>query len=795
MSQESRERVSEIFDVAMDLAPPERAGYLDTACAGDPGLRAEIEALLSAADRATGWIHGLAGRLGLDALQDDPDTVLPEARIGPYRLVRLIGRGGMGSVYLAERADEHFEKLVALKLLPMGLRDAERRRRFLAERQILAGLSHPHIAALLDGGVTGDGTPYFVMEHVDGRPIDDFCDAQGLDLDARIDLFLQVCDAVAAAHRNLVVHRDLKPPNVLVDAEGRVKLLDFGIAKTLEDGDETQMGPRPMTPRYAAPELFAGGVVTTAADVYSLGVLLQELLVGVGPRGAEPVPRTGPGESTWDEEAPPPSHCATRPLEGDPADPEERARRRGTTPGGLRVRLQGDLDRIVQMALRPEPDRRYRSVDEFAADLRRYRADLPVRARPLTPGYRARKFVRRHRIPVLASTAAGLLAIAVAVLGIMHVVSTTRQARVIAAERDRAEQMRDFLVETFLNSDPNVNRGEEVTARELLDRGAAVVEEKLDGQPLSQALMMATMADVYVTLALNDRARPLLERARSLHEELGTTDGPDHAGVILQLALVEEQTGHYDAARALAEQAIELQRSLGDMEALAHACILLGRVYQRQGDLETASIHLTEAVRLQREHLGPETEAVALGLTNLASLYQQQGDLERAESMHREALRIRRALYGSDHLKLIESLYSLGVVTRRLGRLDEAQSRYEEALDITARLVPEGYADDAYMHNGLGFIHLDRGELDLAAGRFTRSIELSRRFHGDRHPNVGIVLASLGHVRVLQGRCDEARPRLEESLSILREAVPDHPKITAVEADLASCGAVPPAVR
>jgi serine/threonine-protein kinase len=375
--------VERILDLALELAPEERAALLDGACAGDPELRAEVEAILAGAD-APVFFESPAIAFADPLLESEPEA-LDGAVVGPYRLIRELGHGGMGIVYLAERADGQFEQRVALKLIRRGMDSDEILRRFIAERQVLARLSHAHIARLLDGGVTAEGQPWFAMEYVAGLPLDRSCEERGLDITERLALFGKVCEAVQYAHRNLVVHRDLKPSNILVTAAGDIKLLDFGIAKALstDPADETvtRAEQRLMTPEYAAPEQLRGELVTTATDVYALGAILYLLLTG---RSAHQLAGRTPTERER-------VIC-----EVEPELPSLAVR--GTPRDRLRRRLAGDLDTIVLKALRKEPSRRYASVDAMIEDLDRHRTGLPVRARPDSVTYRARKCPRAPSI-------------------------------------------------------------------------------------------------------------------------------------------------------------------------------------------------------------------------------------------------------------------------------------------------------------------------------------------------------------------------------------------------------------
>ena len=556
-------RLKELYHEALERPEEARAAFLDAACADDPALREELAALLRVRPEAEAALDAWAAQIPpVRALADGPG-VLPHLQVGPYRLVREVGRGGMGTVFLAERADGQYVQRVALKLIRSGGASAEAQRRFRAERQILARLAHPGIARLLDGGLTPpapdapDGLPYLVMEYVAGEELPAYCDARGLGLDARLALFLQVGDAVAYAHRNLVVHRDLKPSNVLVtegeasEGEPAVKLLDFGIARLLDDehadGTATETGAHALTPAYAAPEQIRGEAATTATDVYALGVLLYELLTGQRPfrlQGRSPAE----AERVLASTVPPrPSTALTR-----AADAPALARVRADTPPRLARRLRGDLDTIVLKALATEPTRRYATVEAFADDLRRYRAHLPVRARPDTTAYRTARFVRRHR----AGVAAGLL-VAVAVLGGAGV--ALWQGRVARLEAQKAEAALQFIASALTTADPN-SGDPETPIRAVLDTAAARLDADLAGQPLVAAGVNRTVGVAYLGLGLFDRAERHLARSVALYAAAGPRHRAEHADALLHLAVTLDSEGRTADAVGLYARTLAVAR-------------------------------------------------------------------------------------------------------------------------------------------------------------------------------------------------------------------------------------------
>ncbi|MEM9998939.1 MAG: protein kinase, partial [Bacteroidota bacterium] len=627
-------RLSGLLGDALERAGDDRAAFLREACADDPTLIAEVERLLAAHEAAESSQRFASGAFDLAPAALAEAAPLPD--IGPYRLVREIGRGGMGTVWLAERADGLFEQRVAVKLMRAGVVSDDQHRRFRAERRILAGLDHPHIARLLDGGVTAPapgarvGQPYLVMEYVEGVPITTYCRERALPLADRLALVRTVCETVAYAHQNLVVHRDLKPSNIFVagDSDGRpvVKLLDFGIAKLLSEDEEdpvpvTRTGQALMTPEYAAPEQIRGEAVTTATDVYALGVVLYELLVGQRPYHIEDHSATAVGRAV---------------LESTPTKPSTAVRVAApsaqTDPARLAKRLRGDLDTIVLKALRKEPARRYRSAADLADDLRRHAEGLPVMARPDTTGYRLRKFAQRHRSGVAAG-AALLVALLLGLAG------TVWQARIAAAERDIAAMERDatqtalrdagaamdFLESVMLQADLE----EADPSRPIgvvLDSAALRIDDELAGQPTVARQVHATMSDIYLGFRDTEQAEHHARRALAL-----TPDSLDAAfgRALYLIALAHDYRGDDTEASPYYERAIAALRLQPDSLAqatLARALNSYGTALSESDRYDDALVVLEEAVPLLTAY---DPEELPSTHNNIAAIHLARGNDER----------------------------------------------------------------------------------------------------------------------------------------------------------------------
>ena len=618
----------------------------------------------------------------MEAPMDAPGEGAPESavgrRIGPYRTVRLLGRGGMGDVYLAERADGQFEKQVALKLLRTGFHSGDRTQRFRAERQILASFTHPNIARLLDGGVTEAGRPFFAMEHVRGQPIDAYCDAHRLPIRKRLRLFLDVCAAVQYAHRNLIVHRDLKPSNILVTDDGTVQLLDFGIAKLLDPermpgtAPQTRTGLLPMTPEYASPEQVRGGAITTASDVYQLGVVLYELLTGQRPHDVRDCSPSEAERIICDERPTRPSTAVTD------ASPETAGA--GSSPRRLRKALRGDLDTIVMKALRKEPERRYASAEQLADDLQRYLNDEPVTARADAWTYRTRKFVRRHRWGV--ATAAGFL-----VLLLSYTLTVTWQARQIAQERDHAqieamktEHVKAFLIALFGNAWQNVGGPDSVAVRASLDSGVERLRKRLSDQPEIRAEMMSAVAAVYQRLGDASAAQPLLEEALATHRSLHQSG--EVASLLLELGEAAEQQGATGRAEALYREALATRQARrGDQHiAVAQVRNELAQLLDAMGRDAAAVSLYAEAAPVYRREMGDGHTQTARLLGRLGALYLERGQHANAEPLLREAFEMHERLEGTKHPSAQRAL-------KRLVRLYEAWDAPDRAAAYRDQLV------------------------------------------------------------------------------------------------------------
>jgi serine/threonine protein kinase len=490
-------QVRKLFEQAMDLPAAERAAFLEHGCAGDDALRAEVEALLAADARAARekTALGVAAPELLQALNEDGRDDLRDRlvglRLGPWRLLREIGRGGMGAVYLAERDDGEYTQQAAIKLVRPGWDVGELLQRFRAERQILATLNHPNIARLLDGGVSSDGKPYLVLEYVEGCEIGRYCNERQLGIEARLRLFLTVCDAVTHAHRRLVVHRDLKPSNIMIDSNGQVKLLDFGIAKLIEqDASLTASASRMFTPEYAAPEQVRGEAVTTGVDVYALGLLLYDLLTGRRPYGATASTPAAYEQAILTQEPQRPSQAAVQHDTEGATRSAEHAAARSVDPAQLSAQLRGDLDAIVLKALRKEPEQRYDAVATFAEDVQNYLERKPVTARRGNLRYRTMRFLQRHAF----ATALSAIALVSLVVGLGVALWQAEQAR---AEASKSRAALDFMTGLFTLADPVAAQGERITARELLTTGSQRIREQLLDQPAARAELLRALGDAY----------------------------------------------------------------------------------------------------------------------------------------------------------------------------------------------------------------------------------------------------------------------------------------------------------
>ncbi|HLE83234.1 MAG TPA: serine/threonine-protein kinase, partial [Thermoanaerobaculia bacterium] len=654
-----------------------------------------MESLLAADEAADSALRGLrsalaAGWRDLGVGPPEPPRARAGERFGAYVVESEIGRGGMGEVYLGRRADRAYEGRVAIKVLPRTAAGPELARRFHQERQILASLDHPNVARLLDAGTSAEGEPFFVMEYVEGSAIDEWCDLRRLPVADRLRLFLRVLDAVQAAHRALVVHRDLKPANVLVTPAGVPKLLDFGIAKLLDAGafpqaaETTITALRPMTLTYASPEQVTGGPITTATDVYGLGVTLYRLLTGRLPyRDGVPLQRAIPHDD---------------PVPASATITAEAARDRGAEPSQLRRLLEGDLDVILQTALAKEPSRRYGSAEAFAADLDRHLRGLPVSARRPTFAYRTAKFVRRNRLAAALGTvlAASVLAFALSMAMLAGRLASERDraeaARLEAeSERDRArteeleaEQVAALLVDLFSKPDPGNSRGEAVTAREILDRGMERVTEGLEGQPRVQAELLDTIGRAYNRLGLFGPAAAPLEQGLELRRR---TLGPDHPETLASLYNVADNVrdaGDFGRAVELYRQTLDGRlRALGPdstevaetLEALAHAVRLTS------SDFAEAESLLERALAIRRRH--PEDElGLAQTLHYLANIEGERRRPREAEALFREIREIRLRLWGEDHPETLMASKGIADALRVQGRYAEAEAIFRRVLEL-----------------------------------------------------------------------------------------------------------------
>ena len=760
---------------ALELAPAERGPFLDQALRTEPDLRREAEALLQQLEHDPGWL-------------ERPPVTLAGApisgSIGPYRVVRQLGRGGMGEVYLAVRETEDIHQSVALKVIRPGMDTAEVLRRFRLERRILASLHHPNIASLIDAAATDDGRPYFVMEYIEGLPITEYCDRHRLTVSDRLALFQVICGAVHHAHQNLVVHRDIKPRNILVTEGGTPKLLDFGIGKVMAASEalgpavETQSALRLLTPEYAAPEQIAGSLVTTATDVYALGLLLYELLAGRHPYA------TG-SESLRDLER--------AILESTPSRPSEAmtgtaGAERSTDPGQLRRRLRGDLDNIVLKALRKEPGRRYPSALGLAEDVQRHLDGHPVSARPDTIRYRTRKFVGRNAGAVVAGVMTLLALLATTIVTLVQSARVAQEAERARQERDKALEVRGFLMEMFGATGGSQAVGDTVTARQLLDLQAGRLPTAYPDQPELKADMLEVVADGYDRLGLYRAAEPLVQEALATRRRILKPNHPDIAAALNLVGWIQHELGKSKDAVPLIAEGVAIRRAAGNRYRvdLSRSLNDLGVVYNALSRYPAAESVLTEALEIRRTAHGDGHRAVGITANNLAATYYFQSKLPDAVRLQQLALAALTASVGPDHQRTIVALSNLAAFKRAQGDLAAAERDYRDLLARQTRIQGRDHPVTARVMTSLASILDQRGTREKSDSNLAESEALFREALGlleaklgPAHPQVGTTLSLLGEILGHRGNGPAALAAHERGVAILRAAYGEANQTTA----------------
>jgi serine/threonine-protein kinase len=740
------ERLQTLFDEALALQGEARAEWLARLASDDAALHRELVSLLAAHGRSDTLLSAPL-RIVIDG--EDGDARWAGMRLGPWQIVKRIGYGGMGTVFEAVRADDQYRKRVAVKFLHRFAAGPDAVRRFKAERQMLANLDHPNVATLLDGGVTDDGQPYLVMEYVDGAPITQWCDARRLDMHSRVRLFLQVCAAVESAHRNLIVHRDLKPANILVTEAGQVKLLDFGIARLLTSAEDPDAAPptlavqRSFTPDYAAPEQVRGTPVGTPADVYALGVVLYELLAG------------------------------KRPYEIKSMSLPEIARVVCETPAP-RAGVSEDLDAVLQMALRKEPERRYGSVGELSADLRNFLDGLPVVAQPDSALYRLRRLIGRRRLESAAVVVAVLSLVAGLVVSLVQADRAQRQSA-------RAEQVTSFLT-TMLGAAKPDSLGKDVKVREVLDTAAQRADE-LAATPGLEAEIRNIIGDTYVSLGEYAAGETQFQRALAAQRRVAPGGSRDMVVTLSRISHAQEFDGRYeDAAATLKTQAGLIERfPFATTEELSDHLDQQGRVLSRLGHPDQGEPYFERALEVLLQG-SPDDHGLSTAYLNLGIVKAELGRNDEALPFFEKSIEAARRAYGPDDPRLAEKLSPYASMLEYAGRVEDAAAVYRETIDIRRKVLGAEHPEYAWTVMNYADHLLRRRQYAEAASLSREILALRGRTLPDSNVIVGTVLSVLGRALGPMGQAEEADKLLRESLALRREFLPrGHWAVTSVE--------------
>jgi eukaryotic-like serine/threonine-protein kinase len=776
MDEKYWKKLKTIFNEASGLSDRDQVLFLEKSCGDNERLKEDVLSLLKANGRP-GKVDQPPDNLIKTIFSREDFNEKTGKIIGPFRILKLLEHGGMGSVYLAERAGVQFKQQVALKVLRSGFNTQNQTRRFLAERQILATLNHKNIAGLIDGGVTDDSQPWFAMEYVEGIPVNEFCNRKKLNINERLRIFLDICSAIQYAHNKLIIHRDLKPSNILVTQSGTVKLLDFGIAKvtnTESSQDDivplTRTGFLPLTPAYASPEQILGKAITTSSDIYQLGILLYELLTGCRPYEVSGKTPSQIEEIICEKQPPLPSTVLNHINTSDKEN--QHSKQSNQSPGVLKKNLKGDLDTIIMKALRKEPERRYQSSDQLSADIQFFLDGKPVSAHPDSKKYRAKKFVQRHKIGFASTVAILLLLTGYAITITWHSQQTQAALQQAQQEADKAEQISSLLMDMFEASDPGEALGVTITARQLLERGVQQAEQ-LNEQPEVKAQMLDLTGRIYMNLGEYETAQTLLEQGLELRREIFSGNHSDVSESLHNLGVLLWENGRYQQARDYLGDALSMKEAIHDdlNESTASTMMALAIVLKDLREFEEAEPLYLKALEMNREIHGEKDESIAQGLNNYGNFLESIGKYREAKEYYQESLEMYTELFGDTHPSIGGRLNNLGAVIGRMGDLNGALDYHKKALQVRMTVFDEKHPDVAESKYHLGGVHMELGHLDIAEDYLNRALNIQRAVLDSLHPNTSQTLNNLGILMQRKGNFEASEQYYQESLAIVKESL------------------------
>ncbi|MGH9652421.1 MAG: tetratricopeptide repeat protein [Bryobacteraceae bacterium] len=762
MDGERWSRMQVLFHGAAEIPPADRRAFLETRGEDDPDLVEEVLALLAADARSDSLLDRGVGEIAREILWDNASLL--SKQIGPYRLTRLLGEGGMGVVYLAERED--LQSAVAIKVLRDGWLSPARRERFAGEQRTLARLNHPSIARLYDASTLPDGTSWFAMEYVEGVPLTAYCKEHRCWIGERLRLFRAVCEAVQYAHGHAIIHRDLKPSNILVKNDGTVRLLDFGIAKQLDDwtasASRTKTGLLPMTPAYAAPEQIRGEPIGTYTDVYALGVIFYELLAGHLPFDL--------------------SHCTPGEAEAliggsEPEKPSVAAKRAAGSAAPANQSSWEDLDVLCLSAMHKDPQRRYRTVDAIIRDVDHYLNGEPLEACPDSFSYRLGKFVRRNRRPVIAAAAAFLT---IASLIVFFTVRLARARDEAVASAARMQSIQQFMLNLFQGDDEQAGPADSLRVVTLVDRGVQQART-LNSEPTVQAELYETLGTIYQKLGDFNQADSLLQLALKRRRELWGPRSAQVADSLVALGLLRAKQARFEEAERLVRQGLEMAQSVLPPKdpAVAEGTTALGQVLEDRGKYDQAIALLSSAVEMQSGS-GETSAGLGASLTELANTYFYAGKYKISNTLNQRVLAIDRKLHGEQHPSVASDLINLGAIQYQWGRYVEAEKFDREALAITRAWYGEEHPETASVMTILARALIAEKRDQEAEDLLRPALAIEERVYGKVHPAIASTLNELGGIALRRGQLDEAEKLYRRQEKIYQSVYGDHHYLTAL---------------